>query len=111
MSGTDLLGEFEQLVLLGVLRNGAEAYALPVRHTLESVTERSISRGALYRTLDRLEVKGLVGWTLEAPTEERGGHPRKRYRVTDLGVSALQRSREVMSRATVGLEGLLTEGR
>ena len=110
MSGTDLLGEFEHLVLLGVLRNGAKAHALPVRKTLESVTERPISRGALYRTLDRLEDKGFIAWTLDAPTEERGGHPRKRFRVTDPGMGALRRSQAVMSRATQGIEGLLTEG-
>ena len=39
-----ILGEFEQLVLLGILRLGDDAYALPLRE----------SRGALYRTLDRL---------------------------------------------------------
>lgn len=110
MPGTDLLGEFEHLVLLGILRNGEQAYALPVRQTVEQVTERSISRGALYRTLDRMETKGLVAWSLEPPTEARGGHARKRYVVTADGLQALRRTRTVMDRAVVGLEGILAEG-
>lgn len=107
MSGTDLLGEFEQLVLLAILQAGDESYALPVRRSIEEVTERSVSRGALYRTLDRLDGKGLVSWTLEEATEGRGGHPLKRFAVTDRGLAALQRSREVVSRMSAGLERLL----
>ena len=72
MTGTDLLGEFEQLVLLAILQHRDEGYAILVRGAIEEVTDRPISRGALYRTLDRLEGKGLVTWELESPTMDRG---------------------------------------
>ena len=107
MSGTDLLGEFEQLVLLGLLQQGEQGFAILIRETLEAATERKISRGALYRTLDRLGEKGLVRWMTEAPTPERGGLPRKRFEVTEQGIVALQRSRSVMRKLTGGLEDLL----
>ena len=107
MSGTDLLGEFEQLVLLSVLRHPERGYALLVRRAIEDVTERSVSRGALYRTLDRLGAKGLVAWELEEPTPERGGNPRKRFTVTDDGLAALRRSRAVVSKLSEGIEDLL----
>lgn len=54
------LGDLEQLVLLAVLRLGPEAYAVPVRREIEARTARSISRGAVYVTLDRLQRKGLL---------------------------------------------------
>ena len=66
-----------------------------------------MSRGALYRTLDRLGTKGLVSWELEEPTPERGGNPRKRFSVTPEGLAALRRSREVVSRLSSGMEDLL----
>ena len=107
MSGTDLLGEFEQLVLLAVLQNHAEAYALPIRRAIEEVTERAVSRGALYRTLDRPGAKGMVSWEFEDASEARGGNPRKQFEVTAKGLSALQRSRSVVEQLSAGLEDVL----
>ena len=111
MSGTGLLGDFEQLVLLAVLRRADQAYALPIRTEIEEATERTVSRGALYRTLDRLEDKGLVASRIEEPTPERGGHARKAFSVTRDGVEALRRSRDVVSRLSDGLEDVLEGAR
>ena len=107
MSGTDLLGEFEQLVLLAILANPDRGYAIVLRKAIEEGTERAVSRGALYRTLDRLGLKGLVRWDLEAADEGRGGNPRKRFHLTDPGLAALRRSRAVVQRMSVGLEDVL----
>ena len=107
MSGTDLLGEFEQLVLLAVLQNEGAGYAILIRRSLEDATERSVSRGALYRTLDRLENKGLLSWELEEASSDRGGNPRKRFRVLPAGLEALRRSRSVVTKMSAGLEDLL----
>ena len=104
---TDLLGEFERLVLLAVLRCDSHAYALPVRREIEEAAERSVSRGALYRTLERLATKGLVDYRFEDADETRGGHPRKIFRVTPPGVEALRRSHAVTARLTDGLERVL----
>ena len=109
MAGTDLLGEFEQLVLLALLRHEGNGYAILVRRTLEEVTDRSVSRGALYRTLDRMERKGLVAFELEEPTEDRGGLPRKRFHVLPSGLEALRRSRSVVARLSAGLEDRLEQ--
>ena len=77
------LGEFELLVLLSILRQEEDAYANRVREDLVENAGRSVTRGALYRTLDRLTEKGLLKWDLE-PSEvpERGGHPMRRLTVT-----------------------------
>lgn len=91
-----ILGEFEQLVLLGVLRLGEEAHALPLRDLLSGIAGRSVSRGALYRTLDRLAEKGLAAWEVEQEAPGRGGLPRRRFIVTRHGIAALRKSRRTL---------------
>ena len=54
------LGEFEQLVLLAILRVGEDAYAVPVISEIEAQTGRNVSHAAVYIALRRLEEKGLV---------------------------------------------------
>jgi PadR family transcriptional regulator, regulatory protein PadR len=99
------LGEFEQLVLLAVLRPGGEPTALEVREHLEAVAGRGVSRGALYRTFDRLERKGWLAWSLdEEDVPERGGIPRRRFTVTPEGVEALAASRAALLELWSGLE-------
>ena len=64
--GNTFIGEFEQMVLLAVLKQGHSAYAVGVRKELERSAGRSVSRGALYRTFDRLEAKGYLEWEMES---------------------------------------------
>lgn len=99
------VGEFELLVLLAVLRQGDEPYANRVREDLEENADRRVTRGALYRTIDRLCDKGLLAWELEASeTPERGGHPMRKLEVTPDGVAAVRHSRDVLLTFFEGLE-------
>ncbi|HJZ70511.1 MAG TPA: helix-turn-helix transcriptional regulator [Vicinamibacterales bacterium] len=103
------LGEFEQLLLLAVLRLGTEAYAIDIARELDSRAGRSVSRGALYTSLDRLEDKGLVRWTAAAGGAARCGLPRRLYTVTPAGLAALRASRDTLRRMWRGVEHLLKE--
>jgi PadR family transcriptional regulator, regulatory protein PadR len=105
------LGEFEQLVLLAVLRLGDDAYAVPVRHAIENAATRSVSRGALYTTLDRLEAKGLLTSRMGEPTADRGGRARRYHSVTPAGVRALRAARDAVGRLSIGLESVLGRNR
>ena len=99
------IGEFELLVLLAILRQSDAPYANRVREDLEENAERSVTRGALYRTLDRLAGKGLIEWEVEpSGTPERGGHPMRRLSVTEEGRDAARASRDVLLRFFDGLE-------
>ena len=103
-----IIGEFEQLVLLAVLQLGDDAYAIDIRDKLSTIAGRTISRGALYRTLDRLTEKGLVAWDLEEnQVPERGGHPRRQFAATTEGVAALKESRARLLELWTGLEEVL----
>lgn len=103
------LGEFEQLVLLAVLQLAAGAHAARIRERIESAAARRVSRGALYATLDRLTGKGFLDWEVEESTPERGGIPRRRFRVTEPGLEALRRSYAAVSTLARGLETLLRQ--
>jgi PadR family transcriptional regulator PadR len=104
------LGEFELLVLLSVLRQEKSAYANRVREDLVENAGRRVTRGALYRTLDRLTEKGLLMWDLEpSETPERGGHPMRRLQVTKQGLQAVRRARDVLVTFFDGVGALLDE--
>jgi DNA-binding PadR family transcriptional regulator len=97
-------GEFEQLILLAVLRLGEGAYAVPVRREIEARTGRIPTRGAVYVTLERLEEKGYLDSWLGEPVAERGGRPRRYYRVRPSGVRALEDSWVALRRMWQGLK-------
>ena len=100
----DYLGNFEEIVLLAVLRLGEQAYGAKIRQTVAGATERDVSIGAVYATLDRLERKGyLKSWQGEA-TPERGGRAKRFFRVEGAGVEALNDTNSVRKRLADGLE-------
>jgi DNA-binding PadR family transcriptional regulator len=103
---TTLLGEFEVLVLLAVLRLGDGAYPPAIRDEIERRARRSVQRGAVYVTLDRLEAKGLTSSRVDDMSE---GRPRRIYRVPPRGINALRRALAAVERMRVGLEPLLNE--
>lgn len=107
MADVQPLGEFEQLVLLGVLHCGADAYGVPVWREIEARTSRAVSIAAVYKTLDRLEGKTLVRSRLGEPTAERGGRGKRVYEVTAPGLRVLRASLGALARMTAGLEGVL----
>jgi len=106
---TPPLGELEQLILLAVLRLGADAYGLSIARELEAQAGRRLSRGALYTSLDRLEAKGFLRWRLEAGGPERQSLPKRVYTVLPRGVSALRTSQQVLRRMWRGLGHVLKE--
>jgi DNA-binding PadR family transcriptional regulator len=107
--GKSYIGEFEQMVLLAMLQQGDAAYAIGIREELERSAGREVSRGALYRTFDRLEAKGYISWELEdgSPVPERGGHPMRHFQVTEAGIEALRESRSALLKLWQGIEARL----
>jgi PadR family transcriptional regulator, regulatory protein PadR len=104
----DHLGELEQIVLLAVLRVGPNAYGVPIRVEISERTGRSLTVGALYRTLDRLEEKGYVVSWFGDPTPERGGRSKRHFEVRPGGLRALRASRDALAAMWDGLEPRVT---
>jgi DNA-binding PadR family transcriptional regulator len=102
-----ILGEFEQLVLLALARLGSEAYGVTMTAEISARTGREISLGAVYKTLERLEDKGLVASRIGEPTAERGGRRKKHYRLAAAGQRALRQSIAGLRNMSDGLESEL----
>jgi PadR family transcriptional regulator PadR len=104
------LGDFEQLVLMGVLRLGDAAYGAAIRQEIHARSGRDVSISAVYTTLDRLEGKGFLSSWIGAPTPERGGRRRKFYALRPAGTAALQQAYRAITAMASGFEaGLETE--
>lgn len=104
MAKGEFLGEFEQLVLLALIRLGDEAYGMAVRREIEGRAARDVSIGAVYATLERLESKGLVSSYTGEPTAERGGRAKRHFRVEAEGLRAVRHSQDAIQKMTSGLK-------
>lgn len=100
----DLLGSLEYLVLLALVRLGPDAYGMTVRREIENRTGRSLSIGAIYSTLERLEAKGYVSSSTGEPTPERGGRAKRHFQIEADGERALSTSSEAIRKMTAGLK-------
>ena len=97
------LGEFEQIVLLAILRLGDQAYGVPISRELERHRGRDVSVGSVYAALERMESKGLVASTVGDPTPERGGKANRYFRVTREGLRQVHATRRVLIKLWQGL--------
>ncbi len=98
MKEQPLLGEFELMVLLTILRLGDQAYGVPLSRELTAIRGRDVAVGSVYAALDRLENKGAVTSTLGEATPERGGRAKRYFRVTDEGLRSLRETRRVLNK-------------
>ncbi len=103
MRDREYLGEFEHIILLALLRLEDSAYGVTVRQEIEFRTDREVSIGAVYATLDRLERKRYVTSHRGDPTPERGGRSKRFFRVTADGLGAVSRTHRAVQNMTEGL--------
>ncbi len=99
----DYLGEFEQMVLLALIRLNDNAYGVTIRREIQSRTDRTVAIGAVYATLERLENKGYLTSQVSDPEPTPGGRSKKFFRLTASGSNALKHSREMRRRMADGL--------
>jgi len=105
--GRESLGEFEQLVLLAILRLGSEAYGVPIVREIEKRAGRVTSRAAVYIALKRLEGKGLVSSRMADPTPERGGRAKRYFKIEQTGIDLVRDSRRALVSMWEDLEPVL----
>jgi DNA-binding PadR family transcriptional regulator len=117
-----LVGPFQQLVLLAVIRIGPDCHGGAVHRYLEVRTGRWVSLKAVYTTLQRLERRGYVGsWSRPPagsrwlPDWRRPGPvtlvraARRLYSERALGRRALRLTLFATDRMQAGLPGLFRE--
>ena len=102
MKGTQL-GEFEELVLLTIALLYDDAYGAAVVEEMSQRLERPMSLGAIHRTMQRLEEKGLVSSRFGPATAERGGRSKRLFAVTQTGEQALVYARQIRNDLWAGI--------
>jgi PadR family transcriptional regulator, regulatory protein PadR len=99
----DVLGAFEQAVMLAVVRLRENAYGRAILKEVQARLERDVAAGAVHATLERLENKGLLSSRLGSGTPVRAGRARRYYRLQPSGVRALNDSRAAVDAIWQGL--------
>ena len=94
----DGLGDLERRVLLAIVHLHGDGYAVSIAAELQERFGKSVSFGAVYATVDRLEKKRFVSSRLGDPTPERGGKPKRFYRIEAPGQLALAQTRDAEAR-------------
>ena len=103
---SDILGTFEQAVLLALVRLGTDAYGRSILKEVRLRLQREVAAGAVYSTLDRLEEKALISSRLGSGTPARDGRPRRYYAIEHAGIHALNESKSVVDRMWHGFRPL-----
>ena len=99
-----VLGEFELLVLLALLRLGNGAFGAAIHREIVARTDRELPASAVYVTLDRLEAKRMVVSYVGHPTSQRGGRRRKHYLLDTAGQRAVVRAVRTFAAMTTGIQ-------
>lgn len=93
----EVLGGFELLVLLGLLRLGDDAYGVTIAEAIEESSGRPVAQASVYVTLGRLENKGLVSSRLGEPTPSRGGRAKTYFQITGKGLREVRLARQTLT--------------
>jgi PadR family transcriptional regulator PadR len=93
---SEILGAFEQAVLLAVIKLGDKAYGRAILKEVAIRLNRDVAAGAVYATLDRLEAKRLLSSRLASGTPSRGGRARRYYKLDAAGMGALNETKAAL---------------
>lgn len=100
-----IVGEFELLVLLALVRLGNGAYGAAIRREIFERTGREPAVGTVYMALGRLGEKRMIASYAGLPTRQRGGRRRKHYLLDKDGERALGRAYRAIVAMAEGIEG------
>ena len=101
-----LLSRAEELVMLSIWQLKENAYLIPIREYISSITGKDWSIGAVYVPLDRLTKVRYIETYLGESTPERGGRRKKFYKLTEEGYEALVEALNMHDKLWQGFPGL-----
>jgi DNA-binding PadR family transcriptional regulator len=107
----EILGNFELMVMLALIRLGDAAYGVPISKAIEEGTRREVLVGSVYAALERLEEKGFVVSEVGEPTPERGGRAKRYFRITEKGLRQVRDARRALIKLWQGIPALQGETR
>lgn len=104
-----LLSRAEEIILLAVYKQGANAYGVTIREQVFNDIGRHWSFGVIYKNLKKMKAKGYVKKISSSPISERGGRSKYFYELTPEGISALEKIKSVHSSLWKGIKKLSVE--
>jgi PadR family transcriptional regulator PadR len=90
-----VLTKLEEGVLLTIMKLKDDAYIVSIKDQLERFTEKKLSFGALYVSLNRLIKYGYLESHIGESSSVRGGRAKKYYKLTKNGISSLKHTRQL----------------
>jgi PadR family transcriptional regulator PadR len=106
MGGKFNLSAYELMVLLGVLRAGANAYGVPIAREIEQRSGREVTLSGVYAALNRLKDQGLVSALRGEATAERGGRAKTYFKLTPRGLKEVRLAQQALTSLWEGLAEL-----
>lgn len=110
MARRDYLTQTELMILLAVLRLGADAYGVPICKEIAACTGRDVAAGAAYAALERLLDRGLVSSELGEATPTRGGRAKTYFRLTAQGLKQVRETQRALRQLWIGIPQLTEKG-
>lgn len=104
-----ILTRNDEILILAVLRLKDNAYGVTIIKEVEKRTGKKLKFGGLWVSMDNLAKKGLVEKRMADPEPHRGGRSKCYYRVTKLGVDALEETAELQARLWKGIPKIIEE--
>ncbi len=97
MAVLETLGALEHLVLLTIVRLGADSYGVTIIDELQTHARRPILRPSVYLALKRLEARGFIRARMGDPEARRGGRARRHFEATAAGLKVLRESQRMLN--------------
>lgn len=93
----------EQILLLAIWRLNENATGFTVRQHFYEMTGRDVAFGTIYNNMDQLIRKGFAVTFKGEAVSVRGGRAKRFYRLTELGIQALEYSQALQNRLWEGI--------
>ena len=93
--------------MLAILRLKNNAYGVSIIKEVQKRTEKKLTFGSLWVSLDILHKRGFVKKSMADPTPQRGGRSKIYYSLSPKGIMALEEAREFQKSLWEGLSAQL----
>ncbi|MFC1492506.1 PadR family transcriptional regulator [candidate division KSB1 bacterium] len=93
----------EEIFLVAIFRLRDDAYGVKIREMIKELTGETLLFGTIYNTLEYLLRKNYVISRKGESSPKRGGNRKVYYTLTDEGMVALNRARELKNRLWEGI--------
>ena len=98
------ISKAEEMVLLAIWRQDEKAYGVTIRRQIRQDTGKDYTYGTLYGILRQIDHKGYIQKIKGDPVPRKGGRRKTYFRLTPLGIRALQDAIKLHQRVWKGVD-------